>query len=274
MVIIMQILFILLAVILILAAVYLFVLVRPAARPIKEQSLLCHYAHRGLHGGSIPENSLAAFDAACRAGYGIELDVQLALDGTVMVFHDYTLVRMTGADGKLGDFDALHLKTLRLADTDEQIPTLPEVLALVDGRVPLLIELKGESTDTTLVDTLVPILSAYRGPILVESFNPMLLSRLKACLPTLYRGLLYTNVMKAKKPSVLNAALTAMLTNVLARPDFIAYDEAFSHALPVRICRKLFGAVGFVFTVRTKEGLDAADKAGVKTIFEYIEPTV
>ena len=91
----------------ILLAIYLFILVRPPKKTKPDPVLLCDYAHRGLHNGKdAPENSLAAFEAACRAGYGIELDVQLSRDGKVMVFHDGTLVRMTGCDKKLCELTA------------------------------------------------------------------------------------------------------------------------------------------------------------------------
>ena len=90
----------------ILFALYVLIFIRPRARKPRSKSLLCDYAHRGLHGADIPENSLAAFEAACQNGFGIELDVQLSSDGEVMVFHDYTLTRMTGRDKKLSELTA------------------------------------------------------------------------------------------------------------------------------------------------------------------------
>ncbi|MBO7274306.1 MAG: glycerophosphodiester phosphodiesterase, partial [Clostridia bacterium] len=94
-----------------LVAIYLLVLVRPPKKTKPTEVLLCDYAHRGLHKEGVPENSLAAFEDACRAGFGIELDVQLSRDGEVMVFHDYTLIRMTGCDKKLCELDAKELMT-------------------------------------------------------------------------------------------------------------------------------------------------------------------
>src|SRR5271170_1927831 len=92
-------------------------------------------AHRGLwNPDGAPENSLAAFQAACSHGYGIELDVQLSADGEAMVFHDGKLTRMTGADGRIGDHTAADLGRLKLAGTDETIPTLAETLTLVGHR--------------------------------------------------------------------------------------------------------------------------------------------
>ena len=80
---------------------YLLVFIRPRGKTPEDNALLCDYAHRGLHGDGVPENSLEAFELACQAGFGIELDVQLSSDGEVVVFHDYTLNRMTGVDKKL-----------------------------------------------------------------------------------------------------------------------------------------------------------------------------
>ena len=106
-------------------------------------------AHRGLHGGSIAENSIPAFAAAADRGIGIELDVRLSSDGEVVIFHDDTLERMTGMSGGVSNYTAKELAKLSLADTGYGIPTLREVLALVNGRVPLLVELKENVGDTT-----------------------------------------------------------------------------------------------------------------------------
>ena len=256
----------------ILIAVYLLVLIRPTKRTKPSKALLCDYAHRGLHNGKdAPENSLAAFEAACRAGYGIELDVQLSRDGTVMVFHDYTLVRMTGCDKKLCELDAEELTALTLGESDQKIPTFAEVLSLVDGRVPLLVELKGESFDTALCEKVANMLRAYQGIYCVESFNPLLIGNMKKQMPEVFCGLLYTNVCRdKKKKSALNIALTAMALNVVAKPDFIAFNKADRDSLPVKITTKLFGAPKFVWTVNKQEELDTAHKNGELPIFENI----
>ena len=105
---------------LILFLLYLLVLVRPGGKEPSDKALSCDYAHRGLHGDGIPENSLAAFSAACKAGYGIELDVQLSRDGEVMVFHDYDLHRMCGRADKLSDLTAAELTATPLAGRSEE----------------------------------------------------------------------------------------------------------------------------------------------------------
>ena len=255
----------------ILLIVYLLVLVRPPKKTAPEQVLMRDYAHRGLRGGGVPENSLRAFDLACEAGYGIELDVQLSRDGEVMVFHDYSLLRMTGCDQMLSALDATALTSLRLNGSDQTIPTLRQMLSLVDGRVPLLIELKGENTDTALCEAVASHLSRYTGAYCLESFNPLLIGGMKKRIPNAFCGLLYTNVCRDKKKrSALNLALTAMALNVLAKPDFIAYNKEDRGALPVRITTGLYKAPRFVWTVKAQEELDTAHQNGELAIFENL----
>ena len=249
--------------------IYLLLLVRPSAEQPSDERLRTDYAHRGLHGGGVPENSLAAFEKACSEGYGIELDVQLSSDGEVMVFHDYTLVRMTGVEKKLCELTADELSALRLVDTEEKIPTLREVLALVDGRVPILVELKGESGNTALCPKVAELLLAYHGPYCIESFNPLLLHAMRRELPDVFYGLLYTNVCREKKKySVLNCLLSVMAFNFLAKPNFIAYNEEYRNAICVRLTTKFYRAPRFVWTVRSEENLELAHRLSEYPIFE------
>ena len=262
-------LYITLGVLALLILLYLF-LIFPYAKKPENRDLLCDYAHRGLHGDGVPENSLAAFSLAAKAGFGIELDVQLSSDRTVMVFHDETLTRMTGVDKKLSELTAEELCALSLADTDEKIPTFREVLSLVDGRVPLLIELKGEATDTTLCSYVAECLADYKGAYCIESFNPLLLREMKKHLPDAYYGLLYTNACHEKKKySLVNILVSCMLLNILARPNFIAYSKHYRRALPVLLTAWLFRAPRFVWTVNTPEELDEAHRLGELSIFEH-----
>ena len=250
---------------------YLLWLVRPRGRMPADKSLLCDYAHRGLHGGGVPENSRTAFEKACEAGYGIELDVQLSRDGVVMVFHDYTLTRMTGTEKKLCELTAAELKDLRLGGTEESIPTFAEVLALVDGRVPLLVELKGEDLNTALCERVAALLADYNGPYCLESFNPLLIGKMGKYLPDAYRGLLYTNVCRDKKKySLLNLVISAMMLNAVAKPNFIAYNHLDRGAFPVRVATGLYRAPRFVWTVRGKPELDRAHGLGEYPIFENL----
>jgi len=151
-------------------------------------------AHRGLHGPGVPENSLAAFRAAVDAGYGIECDLQPSADGVAMVFHDPDLARMTGQPGAIATRPAAELAALRLAGTDEGIPTFRALLDLVAGRVPLLVELKtqdlftGENTGA-LEASAVRDLAGYEGPLAFMSFNPHAVAAVARLAPDVPRGL-------------------------------------------------------------------------------------
>lgn len=152
-------------------------------------------AHRGLHGPGVPENSLAAFRAAIEAGYAIELDVQHSAEGEPMVFHDYDLLRMAGSEGFIADTTVADLAKLRLGKTEEGIPTLAEVLRMVAGRVPLLIEIKdqdgrlGENIGD-LQDRVATLLQAYDGPVAVMSFNPEAVAAFARAAPKVAAGLI------------------------------------------------------------------------------------
>ena len=254
---------------------YALIFVRPRAGKPQSASLLCGYAHRGLHDGNTgntPENSLSAFEKACQAGYGIELDVQLSRDGVVMVFHDYTLIRMTGKDGKVAEYDAAELQKLSLANTEQKIPTFSEVLSLVNGRVPLLIELKGESFDSSLCSKVAEILTSYEGDYCIESFNPLLIKNMRKLMPDVFYGQLYTNVVRdKKKKSALNIILTLMGFNFLARPDFIAYNIEDRSSFPVWLTTKLDKAEKFIWTARSREEYDKAHALSEHPIFENLD---
>ena len=256
--------------------VYLFVLVRPRGKSPEDKTLLCDYAHRGLHGGGVPENSLEAFELACQAGYGIELDIQLSSDGEVMVFHDGTLQRMTGVEGKLSDMTASELSELRLAGTEHKIPTLKEVLALVGGRVPLLVELKGGTLDTTLCKKAYELLKDYEGRFCLESFNPWLVKGIKELMPDRFCGLLYSNMVRdkkrdGKKVTALDRIISAMALTFVCKPHFIAYNEEDRDAFPVRLATRFYKTPKFIWTVTSKAAVDLAHELGEYPIFEKID---
>lgn len=261
--------FIIIAFLVLVILWYLLVFIRPIAKEPENKRLLCDYAHRGLHNNEIPENSLLAFKNAVDNGYGIELDVQLSTDGVVMVFHDYLLKRMTGLDEKLSKLTLEELKFLSLANTDQKIPTFKEVLTLVNGKVPLLVELKGENLDSSLCPKVAELLKEYKGDYCIESFNPLLLKEMRKYLPNAYYGQLYTNVCRDKKKySILNILLTGMAFNFLAKPNFIAYNKETRNSLPVKIATKFYKAPKFVWTVKNSEEIDLAKQNGEYPIFE------
>lgn len=258
--------------VLILFVLYLFC-IHPGSRPIPAE-MQKNYAHRGLYGGEIPENSLAAFTAAVETGYGIELDVQLSADGEVMVFHDASLERMTGEKGKLCEKTLAELRTMRLDDTEHGIPTFREVLAAVDGKVPLLVELKGENTDTSVCEAVDRILREYHGAYLIESFNPLLLRWYKKNHPEVLRGQLTTNLSKGLGKNMRNRLLDSLLLNMVTRPDFLAYDIRCPKRIPVRLCTGLFHANKFVWTVRDKDEYCRSEALDAFAIFENFCPPI
>ncbi len=261
------------AVLVALMLLWLF-LIAPRARRKAMQPFLRPYAHRGLWGGEVPENSLAAFEAAAAAGFAIELDIQLSSDGEVMVFHDYTLARMCGKDAHVKDLTAAALGECRLDGTAQKIPTFREVLDTVKGRVPLLIELKGEDFSTDLVPAALKILADYKGEWCMESFNPLLLRAVKKHAPHAVRGLLVTDLIRDKKEGskVRNFALSAMLLNFLCRPHFIAWNEKYPHSVSRFVAIRAFGAASLCYTVRDEVKYHCHIATGTYPIFEGFVP--
>ncbi|HYN47127.1 MAG TPA: glycerophosphodiester phosphodiesterase family protein [Allosphingosinicella sp.] len=178
------------------------------------------FAHRGLHGPGRPENSRAAFEAAIAAGHGIELDVQASADGGAVVFHDYALERLTEGHGEVRSLSAADLGRVRLKDSDETIPTLAEILALVGGRAPLLIEVKSpDRRVAALSRAILRALDGYHGPVAIMSFNPEIEHRFARHAPERLRGLVVTEAGRKWR-----GALSRHLALWRAKPDFLAYD--------------------------------------------------
>lgn len=261
---------------LIILAVLLFLTLPRYGKRHELQALRAYLiAHRGFHDASAPENSMAAFSRAVEAGYAIELDVHLSRDGEVVVFHDDTLTRMTGDERHLAQCTLEELKALRLAGSDERIPTLEEVLALAQGHVPLLIEMKGESTATALASALVPILDVYDGPFAVQSFNPMLLSAMRKLRPEIVRGLLATNFLRdpsVKVSFATRCALEWKLTNFLARPDFLSFNHAYPKNVSSWWLRNIYKMPAAAWTIRSEEEMHDAAKEYGGIIFEHFRP--
>lgn len=225
------------------------------------------YAHRGLHGDGVAENSLSAFRLAAEAGYGIELDVRLTRDGEAVVFHDATLDRVTSFSGKVIDYDASNLKEMKLSGTEDTVPLFSEVLSLVAGRVPILVELKEEPGNRGVAKKALEILSGYEGEYIIESFNPLTLGDIRKKNPELLTGILSTNYLKDKKyRKPLYFAVQTFLTNLLCRPDFVSFNAEEHRLLSFRLFRRLFGVCSFAWTVTSKEEEDEAFRHGFDTV--------
>ena len=234
------------------------------------------YAHRGLHGGGVPENSMAAFRAALVGGYGIELDLHLMKDGKLAVFHDNTLDRTTGKSGKLEDLTEEDLIHYPLEGTDEQIPLFSQVLELYDGKAPLIVELKPVGGNhAALTKAACDMLDAYHGAYCLESFDPRCVQWLKKNRPDLIRGQLTENFVANKKsplPLVVKFLMTHQMMNFLTKPDFVAYRFDDRKTLSNLLARKLWGAQGVTWTLKTPEAHAAAMEEGWIPIFEGYRP--
>ena len=184
-------------------------------RPFEEVLI----AHRGLHENpAVPENSRTAFAKAAEAGYGIELDVQLTADDQLVVFHDETLQRVCGDPRKLHELTYAELGDMRLLGTEEKIPLFRDVLALIGGRVPLLVEIKSEGRYTETTRLACEMLKTYDGIYIVESFHPMVLRQIRKEHPDVIRGQLSTHYTREKveRPGYQRFLLTNLMVLPIA----------------------------------------------------------
>ena len=180
------------------------------------------YAHRGLHGTGRIENSASAFAAAVEAGLGVECDVQQSADGQAMVFHDWKLERLTGDAGLVRERTAEALRRTRLTGSEDIVGTLPDLLAQVAGRAPLLIELKSrrQVPYAPLCRAVRAALDGYAGDAAVMSFDPRVVRWFARRAPGLVRGL----VMSEERDRYWRASFRRHAWMWHARPHFLAYD--------------------------------------------------
>lgn len=263
---------ILLIIILILIALVLFILAPSQRRRRMEAWKGVAFAHRGLHGDGAPENTMTAFERACAAGFGIELDVQLTKDGELVVFHDDDLKRMTGDPRRVDEVELAELQSLALP-CGERIPLFEGVLARINGRVPLLVELKNGRRNDELCEKTLALLNRYKGRYVMESFNPMIVRWFRLHAKGVLRGQL-VSAMENYMPKFGKGVawlLASLALNCIARPDFVAYDTNAKFASP-RIQRALFNTPMACWTVKNKERYDEAMKAGEMPIFEGFVP--
>jgi glycerophosphoryl diester phosphodiesterase len=246
--------------------------------PLPPAFLAAPIAHRALHDRSArrPENSRAAVRAAVAAGYGIEVDVQPSADGQAMVFHDATLDRLTAARGPVAARTAAELGAIRLRDADDGIPTLREVLDLVDGRVALLIEVKDQ--DGAMGPAVGPLEAAVaaalegydRGPVAVMSFNPHSVAAMARLAPQVPRGLV-TSAYRAANWPELPAAVRRRLRGIpdydRAGASFISH-EARDLGRPRVAELKAQGAAILCWTIRSPAAEAEARKVADNVTFE------
>lgn len=249
-----------------------------------------YYAHRGLHDLSTmrnkpglarlakdegrPENSLAAFAAACEAGYGIEMDVQLTKDKIPVIFHDWTLDRVCHVPGRVRDFTYAELQQFSLNNTDQRIPLFEEVLALINGRVPILLEYKSEDSDMTICEICNRILCHYEGNYMIESFNPLVLRWYKKNRPRIIRGQLSANFNDEKTffYHLKMFPFHHLLFNFIGKPDFVAFDWRARRSFSRRICKKLYHNPAIAWTIHSEEEIRFLRRSFDLFIFEGFRP--
>ena len=237
------------------------------------------YAHRGLHDKSlgIPENSLAAFRRAVEHGFGAELDVHLMADGELAVIHDSSLVRVCGKPVCIEDLTAADLPDCTLLGSEETVPLLQDVLALFEGKTPLIIELKVERGNSdALTDAVMALMKEWNGTYCIESFHPGVLLRLREKYPEVIRGQLSENFLKNREVASLSlparVVLTNLLTTAVTGPDFIAYKWQDRSNPTLRLMKKIYGVHEVAWTVRDRATMEELENDGAISIFEGFIP--
>ena len=236
-------------------------------------------AHRGLHDEAkgIVENSASAVRAAMGAGFAVEVDLQCAAGHMPVVFHDTTLDRLTSESGPVAARNADVLSSIPLRNSPDRILLLPALLALVNGHVPLVIEVKSTwARDGKFEANIASMLASYKGPVAVMSFDPYSLAAFREVAPDLPRGLIAERFDDQHYWSHLTTwqrlAMRNLLASAIARPHFIAYDIRALPALAPLVARTLFGLPLIAWTVRTKDERERALRYADAMIFEGIVP--
>ena len=272
---------------------------------VLEELLKYRYAHRGLHHKpDVPENSLLAFRRAVEKGYGIEFDVHLTKDGKLAVLHDASLRRttsrrsdhlpllpehadkecriITACEARIEDLTLEEAKMFPLEESDERIPEFREVLELVAGKIPMIIELKPRGGNhEELCDKVMEELQGYEGLYCVESFNSFAVLAMKKKYPDVVRGQLGSDLIadyNARVPDdpregvkfdrVTNSLVRDLRMNRLSKPDFVAYNYKRRR---VKAFREFTGAKIF-YTIMDPLDLAIGEKMGMTCIFERFEP--
>ncbi len=261
-----------------LAALYLFFIwPATATEEQKKPFVRRNFAHRGFYDNEagVPENSLAAFEAAMQNGYGCELDVQFTKDKKLIVFHDNDFRRACGVDANVWDLTWEEVQQLRLFGSEEKVPTFRQVLDTVAGRNPLIVEIKAEGLNmdwyAQVCEATKAELENYGGEYCVESFHPGVVGWVKKNMPGITRGLLIDGKSDPGTPHrLLVDMLSILLGDVICRPHFIAYN-CNKRNFALRLAQKL-GAFTVMWTVKTPEHQAELEKIEDCIIFEHYHP--
>lgn len=259
----------------VLIALYMLALRGRTGHPLLEQLRKWRYAHRGLHGNGVPENSMEAFELALQNGYGIELDIHLLADGNLAVMHDSSLLRTAGVDVKICDLKTEDLVNYHLDGTEQTIPTFAQVLKLFDGKAPMIVELKPDNGNyAELTRKACEMLDQYKGLYCIESFDPRCIRWLMKNRPDIVRGQLAHNSIHEQLgvPLFTRFIMTNLLSNFWNLPDFVAYRYGDRKRLSVRLARGLWKIQGVTWTLKTQRALDTAEQENWIPIFEGFRP--
>jgi glycerophosphoryl diester phosphodiesterase len=229
-------------------------------------------AHRGLHDETRPENSLAAIDAAVRQGFPIEIDVQTSADGRAVVFHDWNLHRLTGLDARVRKTNATEITKLRLAGGSEAVPFLEDVLDLVNGRQPLVIEIKNRKRPCALEPEVSRILRSYRGAVAIHSFNPFSLGWFRRNHPGLCRGQISCSFDTDDMAGWKKLILAHYGMNWMSRPHFISHHWKQLPAIVPTLLRGIMRMPLLTWTVRSQEEQTSALRYADNVFFESYLP--
>jgi glycerophosphoryl diester phosphodiesterase len=236
-------------------------------------------AHRGLHDISrgIVENMPGAFEAAASGNFAIETDLQLSADGEAMVHHDDTLGRLTEGSGALLGKTAAELKAVKFKNTSERMMSLGDLCALVDGRVPLVIEVKSHfNGDRKLVTRIAEVLRTYSGPAAVMSFDPDQVLAVREIIPERPRGIVaereYTAVEWPEATPAQRRSMEHLRHAFHTRPHFVSYWINELPALAPWIARNIFGLPLLSWTIRTPEQRERAARYSDQITFEGFRP--
>ena len=222
------------------------------------------------------ENSLPAFDRAIARGFAIECDVQLTADGTAVVFHDFTLDRLTEETGPVAERTADALAELVLKGSRATIPTLARTLAHVDGRTPLIIELKSAfDGETELAEVVADMLNAYHGPVAAMSFDPAMVRAFRKRRTGAPAGIVAAPAGYAGWPELglgKRLALGALVTGPALRADFVSYEHGALPALAPLVARWIARKPLVCWTVRNREAARRAYRFADQITFEGFDP--
>jgi glycerophosphoryl diester phosphodiesterase len=228
-------------------------------------------AHRGLHSQGIPENSIAAFEAAAAAGYAIELDVRAIKGGAIVVFHDDTLERMTGRNGFVRDLEATNLKETRLFGNAECIPLLETVFERV--KTPICIEVKRLKNDDFLLERrLLSLIRHFEPNVTVASFDPKSLIWFRKNAPDIPRGVISCNFADETRSAYEKFRLRNLFDLRAIKPSFISYELNSLPAWRVSMARKFYKIPVLAWTIANDDDREKAKNVADNIIFEGIKP--